>query len=96
MHLLGRSLRIEAIPAAGGRPRTLLHIPVWDFDDQGARPLDPPVDLDAGDTLRITCTHDATLRARLPALDGVAPRYVTWGEGTSDEMCLGVVAYTER
>jgi hypothetical protein len=22
------------------------------------------------------------------------PRYVTWGEGTSDEMCLGIVLYT--
>jgi hypothetical protein len=93
MHLLGRSITIDALPA-GGEPRTLLDIPVWDFDDQRARPLQRSVDLHAGDVLRVTCTHDARLRGQLPALAEVPPRYVTWGEGTSDEMCLGIVAVT--
>jgi hypothetical protein len=42
----------------------------------------------------VTCRHDAALRAQLPALRGQQPRYVVWGEGTSDEMCLGIVAVT--
>ena len=35
MHLLGRKIRIETNP---GTPeaKTVLDIPVWDFDDQGA------------------------------------------------------------
>jgi hypothetical protein len=24
-------------------------------------------------------------------LPGVPPRYVVWGDGTTDEMCLGIV-----
>ena len=30
----------------------------------------------------------------IPELENEQPRYVTWGEGTSDEMCLGIVMYT--
>jgi hypothetical protein len=93
MHLLGRAIRIELNP---GRPgaRTLLDVPAYNFDDQAIRPLAEPVALKPGDTLRVTCTHDAALRAMLPQLQGTAPRYVVWGDGTSDEMCLGLVVMT--
>ena len=47
-----------------------------------------------GDTLRVTCTHDATLRQQLPQLSGLPPRYVVWGDGSSDEMCLGLLTAT--
>ena len=40
MHLLGRSLKIEVNPGTP-QARTILDIPVWDFDDQGSRPIDP-------------------------------------------------------
>ena len=30
------------------------------------------------------------------ALSSLKPRYVVWGEGTSDEMCLGVVVWSAR
>ena len=53
-----------------------------------------PVDLNPGDTLRVTCTHDATLRQQLPALSKLPPRYVVWGDGSSDEMCLGLLTAT--
>ena len=92
MHLLGKSIRVELNPGTP-RARTLLDVPVYDFDDQGARPLAEPVRLKRDDVLRVTCTHDATLRARLPALRDLPPRYVVWGEGTSDEMCLGIVTW---
>ena len=36
MHLLGRSIRIEVNPGTD-RARTVLDIPVWDFDNQGAQ-----------------------------------------------------------
>jgi hypothetical protein len=95
MHLLGRSISVTLEPG-GPRERTLLDRPVWDFDNQGATPLQRAARVRAGDTLRVTCTHDATLRSLLPELQDERPRYVTWGEGTSDEMCLGIVMYTER
>ncbi|MER5424229.1 monooxygenase [Streptosporangium roseum] len=90
MHLLGRSIKMELNP---GRPgaRTLLDIPAYNFDEQAIRPLAEPAAVKAGDTLRVTCTHDAGLRKLLPAMRDLPPRYVVWGEGTSDEMCLGLL-----
>jgi hypothetical protein len=95
MHLLGKSIKIEVNP---GTPKatTLLDVPVYDFDDQGARRLPKAVAVKAGDVMRVTCTWDATLRTKLPELRPLQPRYVVWGEGTSDEMCLGVVIWTRR
>ncbi|MEU9890834.1 monooxygenase [Sphaerisporangium sp. NPDC051011] len=90
MHLLGRSIKIEMNPGTP-KARTLLDLPSYDFDDQAIRPLPKPVDVKPGDVFRVTCTHDAGLRRQLPALQGLPPRYVVWGEGTSDEMCLGLL-----
>ena len=50
MHLLGRSIRIEVNPGTAGR-RRVLDIPIWDFDNQGAKPVEP-VHLDPWDTVR--------------------------------------------
>lgn len=94
MHLLGRTIKVELNPGTS-KAKTLLNVPVYNFDDQGARDLAKPVTVRAGDNLRVTCTHDATLRARTPALKTLKPRYVVWGEGTSDEMCLGIVIWSE-
>ena len=47
-----------------------------------------------GDTLTVSCTHDQGLRDKLPAFEGQPERYVVWGEGTTDEMCLGIVMVT--
>jgi hypothetical protein len=94
MHLLGRSISIELNPGTPGA-RTLLKRAVWDFDNQRATPLTKPVRVKTGDVLRVTCTHDVGLRRLIPELQKEQPRYVTWGEGTSDEMCLGIVIYTK-
>ncbi|GAA2155160.1 hypothetical protein GCM10009844_41960 [Nocardioides koreensis] len=89
MHLLGRSIRIETNPGTP-QARTILDIPVWDFDNQGAKPI-PPVHLDPADTVKVTCRHVQWLRDELPAFEGQEERYVVWGEGTTDEMCLGIL-----
>jgi hypothetical protein len=86
MHLLGRSIRLELLPA-GGEPHVLLDIPRWDFHWQSSYAFAEPVVAEAGDRIRVTCRHDASLR------EG-DPRYVVWGEGTTDEMCLGVLQVT--
>ena len=88
MHLLGRSIKVELNP---GRPgaRLLLEIPRWSFHWQASYLLAQPIQAEPGDVLRVTCRHDASLR------DG-KPKYVLWGEGTTDEMCLGVVQVTPR
>jgi hypothetical protein len=94
MHMLGRSIRID-LQRQDGTSQRLLDIKVWNFDDQRATVLPRTVTVHAGDRLRVTCTHDASLRQKLPALAKLPPRYVVWGEGSSDEMCLGLVSYTQ-
>lgn len=89
MHLLGRSITVTS-NAGTDDEQELLRVPVWDFDDQAARPVEP-VRLDTGDELTVTCTHDQALRDRLPAFAGTEEKYVVWGEGSADEMCLGIV-----
>ena len=92
MHLLGRSIKIEVNPGTP-QARTILDIPVWDFDDQGSRPIEP-VRLEAFQQVKVTCTHVQWLRDKLPAFEGQPDRYVVWGEGTTDEMCLGMLQVT--
>jgi hypothetical protein len=93
MHLLGRSIKVEVNPGTPGAA-TVLDIPEYNFDDQAIRPLPAPVKIRKGDVLRVTCTHDAGLRKQLPQLKQLPPRYVVWGDGTSDEMCLGLLIGT--
>jgi hypothetical protein len=92
MHLLGRKISIETNP---GTPeaKTILDIPVWDFDNQGSKPLKEPLHLDAGDTVKVTCTHVQWLRDVLPAFaEQREDRYILWAEGSTDEMCLGTMS----
>lgn len=87
MHLLGRQVSITA------NGRTVLDIDDWNFDDQGSDPVDP-VAIKEGDELTVTCTHDQSMRDINPSLEGLPERYVVWGEGTTDEMCLGILLVT--
>jgi hypothetical protein len=95
MHLLGRSISVELNPGTPSA-RMLLDQPAYNFDDQSEQVLPQPVRINAGDTIRVTCTHDATQRAKLPQLHTLQPRYVVWGDGTSDEMCLAILTVTTK
>ena len=87
MHLLGRSIRVDLNPGTP-RARLLLEIPRWDFHWQAVYQLASPVQAGPGDVVRVTCRYDPSRRG--------APRYVLWGEGTTDEMCLGILQVTPR
>ncbi len=95
MHLLGRAITVDVNKGTAKATR-VLDIPVWNFDDQASIPLKKPLDVGPGDTVTVTCTHDQGLRDLLPAFQGTRERYVAWGEGTTDEMCLGIVLLTPR
>jgi hypothetical protein len=91
MHLLGRKITIESNPDTD-HAKTLLRIPLWDFDNQGSKPI-KPVHLEPGDTVRVTCQHQQWLRDKLPAFATQREdRYVMWAEGSTDEMCLGLLS----
>jgi hypothetical protein len=94
MHLLGRTLTLTLNPGQSSE-KVLLDVTNYNFDDQSATTLKSPVAVKAGDTIRVECTFDPTLRQKIPQLKSLTPRYITWGEGSSDEMCLGVIAATK-
>jgi hypothetical protein len=96
MHLRGVDIRVELNPGTP-RAQTLLHIPHWDFHWQDAYYLEHPVDASTGDTIRVSCRFDNS-KAAQPVVGGsrLAPRYVLWGEGTTDEMCLGLLQVADR
>ncbi|MEO7069204.1 MAG: hypothetical protein ABI131_01775 [Nostocoides sp.] len=93
MHLLGRSISV-VLDKGKTSEQTVLDIPVWNFDDQASTPLPKPVAVKPGDTLTVSCTHDQSIRDALPSFKAQPERYVVWGEGTTDEMCLGIVLWT--
>lgn len=90
MHLLGRSMTMVVNP---GTPQatTILDVPNYDFNYQRSYDLKKWVKVSPGDTVQITCTYDPTLAQELPALRKAPPHFVTWGDGSSDEMCLGLI-----
>jgi hypothetical protein len=69
-----------------------LHIPHWSFHWQDVYTLQKPIRAPAGSIVRVTCRYDNS-QSKQPVVDGKPqlPRYVVWGEGTTDEMCLGVL-----
>ena len=93
MHLLGSSIRITLNPGAPGET-VLLDIPRWDFHWQALYPLAQAIAVKPGDTIRVTCTHDQRLRKTGSTPVAREPRYILWGEGTTDEMCLGILQVT--
>jgi hypothetical protein len=92
MHLLGTAIRVELNPGTA-RAKLLLDIPRWDFHWQNAYTLARSLQARPGDVVRVTCRHDASKRAQAEGVPRT-PRYVLWGEGTTDEMCLGILQVT--
>ncbi len=94
MHTLGDTGRLW-IERADGTEDCLLDIPRWNFDWQFMYRLQTPTVLHPGDKLGIECQWDNTADNQ-PVVDGqqLPPRDVAWGDGTTDEMCLGLFYVT--
>ncbi len=89
MHLLGSSLKITLNPGTVNA-KTVLDVPNYDFNNQAAHNNTPWIKVTPGDRLQVSCTYRPELAQELPALRSIPPHFVTWGDGTSDEMCLGL------
>ena len=90
MHLLATSFSMVLDPGTS-QERTVLDIPHYDFHNQLAYNLKKPIAIKKGETVRITCTYDPKLAQELPTLRKAPPHYVTWGDGSTDEMCIGLM-----
>jgi hypothetical protein len=92
MHLLGTGMKFVLNPGTPGA-KTLLDVTNYDFNYQRSYEI-KPVAIVYGDKLQVTFTYNPKLRQELPQLRKLPPRFVTWGDGSSDEMCLGIVGWT--
>jgi Copper type II ascorbate-dependent monooxygenase, C-terminal domain len=96
MHLRGRDISIVLNPGTA-KERTLLHIPKWDFHWQDVYYLEQPVTVGPFDTIRVSCRFDNSRDAQpVVGTKQLTPRYVLWGEGTTDEMCLAMLSVAPR
>jgi hypothetical protein len=91
MHLTGASMRIILNPGTPTQ-KTLLDVPDFNFHYQRGYNLATWVKVVPGDKIEVSCTYNPELREQLPQLRKLPPRYVVWGDGSSDEMCLGLIS----
>ena len=84
MHLLGRAAH-TSITHSDGSEECLLDQPHYDFRWQQLYQYETPVVIKPTDTLHMSCTWDTTNAVNDPT---------TWGENTTDEMCLQIAYLT--
>lgn len=96
MHLRGAQASLKIERAGKENQECVLDIPKWDFHWQGGYTLEQPIAMQPGDKMAIECHYDNRAESQ-PVIDGkqVPARELNWGEGTSDEMCLGFFYVTE-
>jgi hypothetical protein len=91
MHLLGREMTVTArLP--DGTEKKLVRVPDWDFNWQTTYRFKEPVKLPRGTVLHLTARYDNS--EGNPHNPSKPPRWVTRGEGTTDEMCIAFLFYT--
>ncbi|APW63931.1 redoxin domain-containing protein [Paludisphaera borealis] len=94
MHLLGKDM-LMTLTFPDGRTQDLIKINDWDFKWQYQYYLEQPIEIPKGTVLNVTAHFDnSSSNSRNPNRD--APQLVTWGEATTDEMCIGFIALTKK
>jgi len=89
MHLRGSHGKLE-IERSDGSHECLLDIPDWDFHWQYSYEFADPKVFNPGDKLSLECHWDNS-ESNQPEINNakVASTTLYWGEGSTDEMCLG-------
>jgi hypothetical protein len=91
MHLLGRKMHVIGT-AINGQSTPLIDIQDWDFNWQGQYRYKDPVALPYLGTVSLEAYYDnSDGNFRNPNLP---PKPVSWGEATTDEMCIAFLGVT--
>jgi peroxiredoxin len=93
MHLLGKDM-LMTVAYPDGRTQDLIKIDAWDFNWQYTYYLEKPLDLPKGSVVKVVAHYDNSVGN--PHNPNKPPKEVTWGEATTDEMCIGFVAVTKK
>ncbi len=90
MHLLGREMKVTAtLPS--GEVRPMVWIKDWDFNWQGAYIFKEPMKLPKGTRFDVEAYYDNS--SKNPRNPANPPKAVSWGEATTDEMCIAFIGY---
>jgi len=91
MHLLGREMGVTSL-APDQRETCLISVPNWDFRHQRTYFFRNPVALTFGSRINVLAHYDNS--SANPANPSFPPQDVTYGEHTTDEMCLALLWFT--
>jgi len=83
MHLLGRKMHVETTHLATNKTQCLINIDNWDFNWQGAYLFKDPIVIPIGSRISAAAWYDNT-----------TAQAVSWGEATTDEMCIAFLGVT--
>jgi len=89
-HLLNQSFEVYTVDV-NGDTTNLIRIPEWDFNWQGSYNFKKYIILDVGTTIHVYATYDNT--ANNPSNPNSPPKFVTWGEKTTDEMLFLPISF---
>jgi len=95
LHQIGTSLTLE-VERPDGTIEPIVDIAEWDFNWQRQYFLAEPIDLTAEDRVNLRCTWDNS-PGNQPVYNGAVrePLDLGWGDGSFDEMCLGLFFVSE-
>jgi hypothetical protein len=91
MHMLGREMKLTAnLP--DGTQKPLIYINDWDFNWQETYRYKEPIRLPKGTRIDLLAYFDNS--EKNPRQPSHPPVPVSWGEQTTDEMCIGFYLFT--
>ncbi len=91
MHWLGKDFQMVA-ERPDGTKQTLIKVDRWDFNWQDTYEFDKPPALPSGTTIKMLAHFDNS--EKNPSNPSKPPVDVTWGEQTTNEMCIGFLQLT--
>ena len=91
MHLLGQKMNVTAT-LPGGQQICLVDVPDWDFHWQGTYFYKSPIAIPVGTRVDLSARYDNS--SDNPNNPNSPPKDVSWGENTTDEMCIAFLGFT--
>ncbi len=93
MHMIGRDMHMW-VTFPDGRDQDLITIADWDFGWQNTYYFEQPLVLPQGTVLKLVAHFDNS--ENNPKNPNKPPKLVKFGEGSTDEMCIGFIALTKK
>ena len=88
MHWLGKDFTFTAVLPDGKTRIPLIKIDHWNFNWQGTYAFKEPIRVPKGSWFEVEAHFDNS--EANPANQNKPPKVVKWGEGTNDEMVIGI------